>query len=152
MDLRQLTTACLTLLLALATPLGTAAPTDRWQRPALGAVLKVDDAFRLMPVEAQGRTVRVQWEIAPGYYLYLNRLQFSTPDIGVQLGAPRLPPGEKHRDEHFGEVVIQRAGVLTAEIPANRVPASLTLTYQGCAESGVCLPPQTRQVPVTRLP
>lgn len=148
MDHRLYPPLAAALLVGLALAAGPASAADRWSRPALGAILPVDQAFHLMPVEGRGKTLRVEWEIAPGYYLYLNRLKFESADPTVTLGPARLPAGEKHHDEHFGDVVIQRAGRLVAELPVNRLPAALKLTYQGCAETGVCLPPQTRQVAV----
>jgi len=148
MDTRLYKIAAALLLVAA----GTSAAADRWQRQDLGAILAPDQAFQLMPVEARGKTLRVEWEVAPGYYLYLNRLKFESTDPAIKLGAPKLPAGEKHTDEHFGEVVIQRAGPLVAELTVSAVPKTLKLTYQGCAETGVCLPPQTRQVAVVPVP
>jgi thiol:disulfide interchange protein len=146
--LHHLIAATLLALLPLNAPAG-----ERWARDGgLGAILKPDEAFRLMPAEVRGKTLRVEWEIAPGYYMYLQRLKFESADGAAALGAAKLPAGEKHHDEHFGDVLIQRAGRLVAEIPVNVPPKSLKLTYQGCAEVGVCLPPQYRTVAVSVLP
>jgi thiol:disulfide interchange protein DsbD len=70
----------------------------------------------------------------------------------VVFKAPKLPAGEKHDDEHFGPTVVYR-GLLEAELPLNQLPKgkySLTVSYQGCADAGLCYPPQTRTLELTR--
>lgn len=137
----------LALTLALAALAANAA--DPWKKNA-PALLKADEAFQLMPVEARGKTLRVEWQVAPGYYLYLNKLKFEP--LGAKAVAVKLPKGEAHEDEHFGKVEIVRAGRLAAEITVDKLPKQIKLGYQGCAEIGVCLPPQTRTVEVIALP
>lgn len=135
--------------LLLAVAVGAAA-ADPWHRQDAGGLLTPDQAFQLMPVEAHGQTLRIEWEVAPGYYMYLNRLKFEA--TGLEPGNAQLPAGEKHHDEHFGDVEIFRAGTLVARLPVSTVPQKIKLTYQGCAEIGVCLPPQIRVVDVTPVP
>lgn len=106
----------------------------------------VDEAFELQPAERIDGRVRITWLVGKGAYLYRERLRFESADpAGIALPVPKLPAGERHHDEHFGDVHIYRAGLLTAEFPAG-VPASrkLKVSYQGCADSGVCYPPQSR--------
>lgn len=149
MDPRRYAFTLSFLLLAVA---GVASAGNFWKNDELGKILPASEAFRLMPVEARGKTLRVEWEIAPGYYLYLNRLKFESPEPAATLGTPKLPAGEKFHDEHFGDVLIHRAGKLVAELPVQQVPKSLKLSYQGCAETGVCLPPQNVRVEVYPVP
>lgn len=142
----------LALLLALAVT-GVQA-RDFWNRGAApGAVLKADQAFQLMPVEARGKNLRVEWEIAPGYYLYRGRIKLEAVEpAGASLGTLKLPAGEHIHDEHFGDVEVYRAGTLVGEFSSDRPLRKLRLGYQGCAEEGICLPPQTRIVDVQALP
>lgn len=139
---------------ALALACSAASARDFWNRDnAPGNVLKADQAFRLMPVEARGKTLRVEWQIAPGYYLYRGRIKLEPlQPADARLGTLKLPAGEHIRDEHFGEVEIYRSGALVGEFSGEPVPRRLRLTYQGCAEEGLCLPPQTRVVDVQVLP
>lgn len=114
--------------------------------------LSVDAAFRLMPIERNGRHLRVSWEVAPGYYLYRERLGFEVLEPkGATLPLPKLPKGEGHHDEHFGDVHVYRNMTLTAtfSLPkAGPVPTHIKLSYQGCADIGICYPPQTRTLSV----
>ncbi|MBI2382684.1 MAG: hypothetical protein HYV18_01240 [Gammaproteobacteria bacterium] len=140
---------CLTLgaaAVAAAPPLADA-PVGRKD------YLPVDDAFQLQPAEWRKGRVVVSWRIAPGYYLYRDRLKFAVaqPD-GARLGAPLLPGGESYLDEVFGQVEVYRTE-LRAELPLSPAAAgSLRVTYQGCADAGLCYPPQTRVVAVDAPP
>lgn len=118
--------------------------------------LPVDQAFEIQPLEARQKGKRGQlivgWRIAKGYYLYRERLKFTlTAPAGARLGTAVLPKGEKHDDENFGPTVIYR-DLLEARLPvgAAKRPYALTVQYQGCADAGLCYPPQTRTLELTR--
>ena len=67
--------------------------------------LDVDDAF-VLKVNADGRDMlRAQFSVAPGYYLYRNKLSFETRG-GSALAEHALPPGKRKQDPYFGEVEI----------------------------------------------
>jgi thiol:disulfide interchange protein DsbD len=63
-----------------------------------------------------------------------------------------MPKGDKHHDDFFGEVETYRER-LQATLPGTPTEAagtiSLEVRYQGCADAGVCYPPQKRVVQVT---
>lgn len=107
------------------------------------AFLPVDQAFRLeLRHEADGRTV-VRFIIAEGYYLYRQRFAFEAPP-GLLTGPVPLPPGEPKHDEWFGDVQVYHTGV---DIPLPLAPdrgGQVKVTYQGCADRGLCYPPETR--------
>ncbi|MBA3564289.1 MAG: protein-disulfide reductase DsbD N-terminal domain-containing protein, partial [Gammaproteobacteria bacterium] len=127
--------------------------------PALGILLAMP-AFALGPndilppeqaypytVTAADGAIEVGWDIQPGYYLYRDRMGFASATSGIELGDPGLPPGEIHEDEFFGRMETYR-GPTTVRIPysaAADAPDTLTLeiSSQGCADLGVCYPPQT---------
>src|SRR5690606_12304527 len=73
------------------------------------------------------------------------------PDGGFRAGELQLPRGERHTDEFFGEVETYR-GHLAATLPGTPAAGArevvLKVKYQGCADLGVCYPPQTRTVRV----
>jgi len=107
------------------------------------AFLPVDQAFRLeQHHDADGRTV-VRFTIAEGYYLYRQRFAFeATP--GLLTGPVPLPAGEPKHDEWFGDVQVYHSGV---DIPLPLAPGrggQVKVTYQGCADRGLCYPPETR--------
>jgi thiol:disulfide interchange protein DsbD len=109
--------------------------------------LPPDVAFRLAAVAESPTRVRLSWAIAPGYYLYKARLKFATSSPGMTLGTAELPDGDKKHDEYFGDQVVYHNG-LVAHLPVTHGTAATTLalavTYQGCAEAGLCYPPITK--------
>ena len=132
-----------------------------WLLPVFGAstalaqtFLPVDEAFRL-EVRASGpRAVQVSFVQAPGVYLYREQMTATWRAAG---GAEQplgwdLPPAESKFDPNFEktmEVYHQSIqGGLT--LPADaRGEAVLTLGYQGCADAGICYPPQKRAFKVS---
>ena len=118
-----------------------------YQKPGKQAdYLPVDQAFELQPLEVRDGQLLVSWRIAKDYYLYRHRLKFSLVEpSGATLAAALLPAGEKHQDEHFGETEIYRDRLEARfPLPAGKVPVKLKVVYQGCADAGLCYPPQTR--------
>ncbi|GAC1693848.1 MAG: protein-disulfide reductase DsbD [Steroidobacteraceae bacterium] len=114
--------------------------------------LEADQAFRLSASAEGTDQARLNWEIADGYYLYRARIKVATSSAAVQLGAPQLPPGQFKNDEYFGRQEVYHHG-LRALVPIARdgtgaFDLPLQVTYQGCAEAGLCYPPITSNVSV----
>lgn len=108
--------------------------------------LPVEQAFQLnVEPQADGST-NVSWEITPGYYLYKNRLRF---DGLSELHKPELPTGEPHSDEFFGDQEVYRQFV-QVNVPAG-AEETVTLGWQGCADAGLCYPPQTQDVVLSSM-
>jgi thioredoxin:protein disulfide reductase len=114
--------------------------------------LPVDEAFRLAATADGPDRVRLTWQIAEGYYLYRSKLQASATGTTVQTGRLNLPAGKSKTDEYFGtqEVYYQElvATLPVARSAASTEPVALEVTYQGCADAGLCYPPETRQMSV----
>lgn len=133
----------LILLLMLLLPgLSQAQPGDDLFAPR-GATqtdfLPVEKAFRFTWERLDDGQVQLRWQIAPGYYLYQKRLRFDGLDPALQ---PQLPPGESHSDEFFGESQVYRQS-LELTLPA-AAAGQLRLGWQGCADAGLCYPPQSQ--------
>jgi thiol:disulfide interchange protein DsbD len=125
--------------------------------PALAAAPSCNDEDNLLPVEqafvleAQATSadrIALRWKIAPGCYLYRHQVRVQS-DAGFAAQAPQIPAGEPHQDEYFGRVETYR-NALTVNLPGEAHGASTTLKvrYQGCADAGICYPPQTRTLTV----
>ena len=108
-------------------------------------VLRPEQAYPY-DVTADADTLRVRFDVEDGYYLYRERFSFSTETPGAALGAAVFPEGELHSDEFFGEQEIYRGG-FEIEIPFSRSAGvgeiELAMGLQGCADIGLCYPPQT---------
>lgn len=116
-------------------------------------LLPVDQAYVLSAEATAADTVRIRWKIADGYYLYRHRTSVQTATPGARSGALKLPKGEPHEDEFFGKTETYRDELLATlpDIVGAGATVSLKIKYQGCADAGICYPPQTRTLSV-KLP
>ncbi len=117
-----------------------------------GDFLPVEEAFSPQ-AWIDGDRLMVGIEAADGYYLYRHRLSISTDSSEVTLGEPVLPAGTFKKDEFLGEVYVFHDRVtfpVPIKDPGDADSIDVTLHYQGCAEAGLCYPPQ--QVELTALP
>jgi thiol:disulfide interchange protein DsbD len=98
-------------------------------------------AFKFSAHMEGGKTAVVTYDIADGYYMYRERFAFKA--TGAKLGQPQIPPGKVHFDENFGKDVETYHNGVTIRIPVEGSgPFTLTVTGQGCADKGLCYPPQ----------
>ena len=112
--------------------------------------LPVDEAF-VLSAELDGDGALVaRWEIEDGYYLYRHRFAFKTREGDrAQVGEATIPPGKAKVDEYFGEVEVYYGQArASAPVQADGSTVEVGIGYQGCAEAGLCYPPQTRWVAV----
>src|SRR5258708_10890812 len=108
--------------------------------------LDPEDAFRFSATVAEeGRSVAARFSIAEGYSLYHERFAFVASD-GVRLGAPQYPPGKIKFDETFNKEVLTYRGDVVVRLPVEVGSGAFTLTasLQGCADQGICYPPEQR--------
>ncbi|MBV6413448.1 MAG: thioredoxin family protein [Xanthomonadales bacterium] len=115
-------------------------------------LLPVEQAFALTAAAPTRAAVELRFAIAPGYYMYRHR--FGVAAVG---GEPKLvpfsiPDGEKKVDEFFGAVETYRGSLLLTqalpELPASAGAIELEVRYQGCADIGICYPPQKTRISV----
>lgn len=110
-------------------------------------LLPVEQAYPLSAQANSAGEIQISWQIAEGYYLYKHRFSVSAVDPSVTVGGMILPAGKKHRDEFFGDVETYRQQVsatVTVQNPKRLATLALKVKYQGCADIGVCYPPQTK--------
>jgi thiol:disulfide interchange protein DsbD len=159
---RTLARMGLALLLAGVTAGLHAAPTQAGTAAAVAALngtsdslpaqpkfLPADQVFRVGATAAGPNAIRLDWWIRGGYYLYRSRLKVSAGD-GVALGALQLPTGLIKIDPYFGREEIYRNAVSgTVPVPDGQGRSlSLQVSYQGCADAGLCYPPITKTLTV----
>jgi thiol:disulfide interchange protein DsbD len=136
--------AALALLVLLATALGLVAQA-RADEPFLDPA----QAFQLSVRALPDKRVELTYQIAPKYYLYRERFKFSSPD--ATLGEPQLPAGKRHYDKALEQEVETYRGQVVVVLPVLQAPRSFMIaaTHQGCAEAGLCYPPQPRTIDVS---
>ncbi len=129
----------LSLVLALlAAPLWAVSADD---------LLEPEKAFRLSARALDPTAVEVRFQIADGYYMYRDKFRFAVDGGDAKLGEPHFPQGQRKKDEFFGDVETYRRQVavrLPVTVDGDRL--RLEVTSQGCADVGVCYPPQVQKV------
>lgn len=103
--------------------------------------LPVNQAFVLTHDRQADGQMRLFFQIQPGYYLYQKRLKFDGLPAEQH---PQLPAALNHHDEFFGDSAVYR-DQLELLLPAD-AQGQLRLGWQGCADAGLCYPPQTTLV------
>ncbi len=98
----------------------------------------------VLSVEQQADAATLHWDIAEGYKLYRDKFVIGTD--GLSTDAIAMPPAEIHFDENFGEDMAIYTEPLSLVVPLPTLTAAqpLSITYQGCAEAGLCYPPITK--------
>jgi thiol:disulfide interchange protein DsbD len=115
-------------------------------------LMPADKAFTPSVKAIATDKIEVSWLIADGYYLYRKKIHITSETDNIKLGDPDLPSGGKIHDENFGDSIIYRDQLkITVPITNNKSLSTLKiqLNYQGCADIGVCYPPQNKTFTVT---
>jgi thiol:disulfide interchange protein DsbD len=142
------------LFFMLALPASAAGLLESRPSSTLGSInnsadfLPVREAFQLSLVDSTPQSIKLRFVATEGYYLYRHRFQFRAEPSDVTLGAVQLPKGEQKHDEFFGDVEVYH-GILEVEVPRTDQRAfTLVVTYQGCADKGLCYPPETERLDI----
>jgi len=136
----------LTLILLLCS---TSVFAGLFDAPGRSNFIPADQAF-VFDFQQNQHDLNLTWQVKEGYYLY--RKQVSITPARANVGEPQLPAGEWHEDEFYGKSEIYRHR-LTVPVTVNQASsgATLTVTYQGCADAGFCYPPETKVVPLSEV-
>lgn len=136
----------LTLILLLCS---TSAFAGLFDAPGRSDFVPADQAFTF-DFQQHQHDLTLNWQLKEGYYLY--RQQIRVTPAQAQIGALELPKGEMHEDEFYGKTEIYRQKLnLPLSIAQAGKGATLTVTYQGCADAGFCYPPETKVVPLMEV-
>ncbi len=136
----------LTLILLLCS---TSVFAGLFDAPGRSNFTPADQAF-VFDFQQNQHDLNLKWQVKEGYYLY--RKQISITPAQAQVGPLQLPAGVAHEDEFYGKSEIYR-GQLSVPVAVAQADkgATLTVTYQGCADAGLCYPPETKVIPLSEV-
>lgn len=136
----------LTLILLLCS---TSAFAGLFDAPGRSNFVPADRAFAF-DFQQNQHDVNLTWQVKDGYYLYRKQVQVTPANASI---APlQLPNGEWHSDEFYGKSEIYRHSLtVPVTLTQANAGATLTVTYQGCADAGFCYPPETKTVPLSAV-
>lgn len=105
--------------------------------------LPPEQAFKFSATQEDQGRVRLTWHISEGYYLYRKQLKVAAEPANGALPID-FPAGTMKTDEFFGESEVYHNSV---ELIVNAAGArALTVGWQGCADAGLCYPPQSQTI------
>ncbi|WP_333497339.1 protein-disulfide reductase DsbD [Kluyvera sp. CHPC 1.251] len=136
----------LTLILLLCS---TSAFAGLFDAPGRSNFVPADQAFAF-DFQQNQHDVNLTWQVKEGYYLYRKQVQVTPANASI---APlQMPNGEWHSDEFYGKSEIYRHSLtVPVTLTQANAGATLTVTYQGCADAGFCYPPETKTVPLSAV-
>ncbi|BBJ65798.1 protein-disulfide reductase DsbD [Enterobacter sp. 18A13] len=136
----------LTLILLLCS---TSVFAGLFDAPGRSNFIPADQAF-VFDFQQNQHDLTLNWQVKEGYYLY--RKQVSITPAQASVAALQMPAGEWHEDEFYGKSEIYRQRLIVP-VTVNQADkgATLTVTYQGCADAGFCYPPETKVVPLSEV-
>ena len=111
-------------------------------------LLPPEKAFKVSAAATSADEILLTFEIAEGYYLYRNKMRIESLTPEISLADPDLPPGKIKQDQFFGEVAIYRNSLqIPVLLQRNNDVSNLRISvkYQGCADIGICYPPQQNE-------
>ena len=135
----------------LALVLGLSLLGGLLSRPALAEdFLAPDKAFVFSSTVVDAQTVRLHWDIAPRYHLYRERINVQADAAGVKWDPLQLPAGKDEFDANFNKTVAVYRDSLDVNLRLTQGSGTVPLTigWQGCADAGLCYPPDSTQVQV----
>lgn len=118
--------------------------------PVLAATpMPADQAFQLHAQLDEEEGVELTWTIAPGYYLYRDKIVVTLDGQRVRIATNK---GEPKDDPNFGMTEVYHASAM-ATVPAELLPETghIIVTYQGCGENTICYPPTAKTVDLATL-
>ena len=138
----------LLLLLCFIAPVSDAESfLDRLGGAKRPVFLPADQAYALNVTVRDAHTLQANFTITPGYYLYRDKISFSTDDKTIRIKAVNLPKGEMKQDPNFGSIEVFhqsfQAVIALERDTASAKDITLNARYMGCSEQGLCYPPIT---------
>jgi thiol:disulfide interchange protein DsbD len=107
--------------------------------------LPPDKAFGLDVIARDAHTLQANFSVTPTYYLYRDKISFTSMESSAKVAAVNLPKGEIKHDPNFGDTEVFHQS-FQALVTLNRTSKAaniitLNAVYQGCSEEGLCYPP-----------
>lgn len=145
--MKRLGLFCFVLCASLLSSISSASLLDSLIGKSEPKFLPVEQAFPLT-TELGAQQLTARWNSAAGYYLYKHRIFLQQGDVRLEPSFWSLPGIEKD-DEAFG-LVTAFYGPLEVHFDISQLqPGPATLHHQGCADAGLCYPPQRSAVEIS---
>ena len=108
-----------------------------------------NEVFKLSAQPGEEEGIELNWSIAPGYYLYRDRISVTLNGKALKVATAH---GEFKDDPTFGPTEVYHS-TATAVVAGDALPEAgeIQVTYQGCGENTICYPPMTKVLNLATL-
>jgi len=110
--------------------------------------LPVEQAFAFSAEAESSQLLKTRWKIADGYHLYKDKFKFSVSPESVTIASINYPKAEMFSDKNLGKLESYKGSIevlIKLSSTDSKGKIQLTSQYQGCADVGLCYPPETKQ-------
>jgi len=107
--------------------------------------LPVEEAYQLSARHEHQQLI-LDWQIAPGYYLYQHRFKILDTDHKPITQSPTFLPGKTIYDDYYEKELTVYYSNTQLTVPTPSAPTSLIIESQGCADAGLCYPPRSQKL------
>jgi thiol:disulfide interchange protein DsbD len=118
----------------------------------VAAPLPAEQAFHFEALAQSPHQLLLRWTMPKGYYLYRDQTTLNLKDAAGLSLKPAWPAGTAHHDAHYGDVTVYfdqvELPVAVEGNPGDRTTLTLTASFQGCQDGGLCYPLITRSASV----
>lgn len=122
-----------------------------------GEFLPPELAFAFKASMSNPNTVKVQFTIAPNYYMYRDEFAFKVVSSNgevVQAGTVAFPKALIEFDPNFNKDMAIYVNAVSLNVPIQNKTAQealfkIVVTSRGCAKGGLCYPPRQTQAVLT---
>jgi thioredoxin:protein disulfide reductase len=116
------------------------------------SALSASQAFQLRAEVSTNQELILKWDIAPGYYLYKDKIVLAPAEDQSLFGKLQWPTAEKRYDEVRGhyQVYSQSLTLTLPLISPATAGMELKVSYQGCSSSGYCYATQTKLIKIKK--
>jgi len=115
--------------------------------------LQPDEAFSVKVKARDAQALQANFTVAPTYYMYRDKISFTTNDKTVKIISVSLPRGKIKHDPNIGDTEVYYhsfQGLITLSRSTNAATSfTLNAVYQGCSEQGLCYSPITKALRVS---
>lgn len=111
--------------------------------------LSSDQIFQLNVNVMDANTLNIVWNIEDGFFLYKHAIKVinESSDI-LSLGPIRFPSSEKkiNRQGIAHNIYRSKLALPIAILGSQSGESLIEVNYQGCSDTGICYPPQTKSI------
>ncbi|WP_271274468.1 protein-disulfide reductase DsbD [Aliamphritea hakodatensis] len=115
----------------------------------------VEEAFTFDYEQGENGALKLVWVVKDGYYLYRDNVELTYSDK-IKILSEEHSTAKLKADPLFGDVYVYYSqGVMDYQLSSttgSTVSDTMTVSYQGCWDGGICYPPVQKTIDLKDIP